>query len=326
MRISVCLVALMIAGCGDSGETGPIDAAPPTADANMNLLSQAGLYRNFATREIAPDLIEFAPTFALWSDGLVKRRWLRLPPGTSIDTSDMDHWIFPVGTQLWKEFRVGNGEVLETRLIERVGVADYRFGAYIWNAGQTEAVYTTGGQANVLGTDHDVPSASDCINCHRGEQGRILGFSAIQLDPALFPRVSFTVQPRPDGYRPTWTDPLGYLHANCGNCHNPNGSAASATTFRLRINVAEVDAATPDTTDLWTNMVGVNTDVFPPGPKDCGVGGLKWQRVAPHDLACSAVYARMMARGSGGVQMPPIASEHADTVMVDALAAWINSL
>jgi hypothetical protein len=323
MRISVCLVALMLAGCGDSGETGPIDAAPLTADANMNLLSQAGLYRNFATREIAPDLIEFAPTFTLWSDGLVKRRWLRLPPGTSIDTSDMDHWVFPVGTQLWKEFRVGNAQVLETRLIERVGVADYRFGAYIWNAGQTEAVYTTGGQANVIGTDHDVPSASDCISCHRGEKGRILGFSAIQLDPALFSQVSFTVQPRPGGYRPNWDAPLGYLHANCGNCHTPNGSADGVTQFRLRIAVSEVDGAQEDTL-LWGNMVDVATDIFPPGSKACG-GGV-WKRVAPRDLACSAVYARMMTRGSGAVQMPPIASKHPDTGMVDALAAWIGGL
>jgi hypothetical protein len=324
MRISACLVALWLAGCGDSGETGPIDARPPSADANMNLLSQAGLYRNFATREIAPDLIEFAPTFVLWSDGLVKRRWLRLPPGTSIDTSDMDHWVFPVGTQLWKEFRVGNGQALETRLIERVGDADYRFGAYIWNAAQTEATYSTGGQADVLGTDHDVPSASDCVNCHRGEPGRILGFSAIQLDPNLFSQVSFTVEPRPSGYRPTWSDPLGYLHANCGNCHNPNGAAASATTFGLRIAVAEVDGD-PTATDLYRNMVGVNTDVFPPGPKDCGVGGLKWQRVMPKNLACSAVYVRMMAR-TVGVQMPPIATEHPDSETVDILAAWIGDL
>jgi hypothetical protein len=324
MRISVCLVALaMLGGCGDSGESA-MDARP-SADANMNLLSQAGLYRNFATREIDPDLIEFVPNFTLWSDGLEKRRWLRLPPGTSIDTSDMDHWVFPVGTQLWKEFRTSNGLVLETRLIERAGPADYRFGAYIWNDAQNEAVYTTGGEANVLGTDHDVPSASDCVNCHRGEPGRILGFSAIQLDSDLFPQLSFTVRPRPAGYRPIWPDPLGYLHANCGNCHTPNGSAASATTFRLRIAVAEVDGA-PDATEMWTNMVGVNTDVFPPGPKDCGVGGLKWQRVAPHDLACSAVYVRMMTRGSVGVQMPPIASEHPDSVMVDAIAAWINDL
>ena len=137
--------------------------------------------------------------------------------------------------------------------------------------------------------------------------------------------MSFTVQPRPAGYRPTWTDPLGYLHANCGNCHTPGGSAASATEFRLRIAVAEVDGAA-DATEMWTNMVGVNTDVFPPGPKDCGVGGLTWQRVAPGNLACSAVYARMMARGSDGVQMPPIASKHPDAVMVNDLAAWINDL
>ena len=37
-------------------------------------------------------------------DRAAKRRWIQLPEGATIDTSDMDYWQFPVGTKLWKEF------------------------------------------------------------------------------------------------------------------------------------------------------------------------------------------------------------------------------
>jgi hypothetical protein len=336
MRLSAGLLVIALGACGDASVTSsadapgadapanaPIDARVPGADANMNLLSQAGLYSDFAARTIAPGLIEFTPAFPLWSDALVKRRWIRLPPGGQIDTTDMDHWIFPIGTQFWKEFALANGTILETRLIERVGDADYRFGAYVWNDGQTEAVYMTGGVMNVLGTDHDVPTASECVNCHKGENGRILGFSAIQVTPA--PQgVTFTTPPRAQGYKPAWTIPLAYLHANCGNCHNPNGSAASATSMLLRIGVAEVDGD-PTATAMYANIVGAPTDNFHKN-EDCGVGGLKWQRIMPMNLACSAIYVRMMARGMNSGQMPPIATKHPDMTAVDAVAAWIGTL
>ena len=54
-----------------------------------------------------------APTEALWSDGAVKRRFIYLPPGTTIDTTNMDEWVFPVGTKFWKEFSV-DGRKLRT--------------------------------------------------------------------------------------------------------------------------------------------------------------------------------------------------------------------
>ena len=49
----------------------------------------------------------YTPNFALWSDGAAKERWLSLPAGTEIDTSDPDDWRFPDGTRAWKQFAVG---------------------------------------------------------------------------------------------------------------------------------------------------------------------------------------------------------------------------
>ena len=41
-----------------------------------------------------------SPRYPLWSDGAEKQRYLSLPPGTQIDTSNMDDWKFPVGTRV----------------------------------------------------------------------------------------------------------------------------------------------------------------------------------------------------------------------------------
>src|SRR5205814_165387 len=82
-------------------------------------LSESGLYSDFASRTLAPRVIEYTPRYELWSDGATKRRFLLLPAGAKIDTSDMDNWAFPVGTKLWKEFR-RDGFLVETRLLQKV--------------------------------------------------------------------------------------------------------------------------------------------------------------------------------------------------------------
>ena len=100
------------------GETST-SALPPFSEK----LSEMGLYADFASKTISSAVVEYEPAYKLWSDGDEKRRWVWLPPGTKIDTSDMDHWVFPVGTRFFKEFAVG-GKRIETRMIERVSAAD----------------------------------------------------------------------------------------------------------------------------------------------------------------------------------------------------------
>ena len=45
--------------------------------------------------EIDPRNLAFAPQYPLWTDGAAKRRWISLPPGTAIDASDPENWVFP---------------------------------------------------------------------------------------------------------------------------------------------------------------------------------------------------------------------------------------
>src|SRR4051812_19214908 len=82
-------------------------------------LRDTGLYADAAMTSVAPGILPFSPQYPLWTDGAAKRRWIRLPPGATIDASRADAWEFPVGTKLWKEFSFG-GRRAETRMIERL--------------------------------------------------------------------------------------------------------------------------------------------------------------------------------------------------------------
>src|SRR5262245_30688341 len=111
-----CAVALSSAACGRSWVCDERDRA--LVSRAPEHLSETGLFADVARESLAPDIIAYAPRFQLWSDGADKRRWLWLPPGARIDTSDMDSWVFPVGTKFWKEF-TRDGVRVETRLLEK---------------------------------------------------------------------------------------------------------------------------------------------------------------------------------------------------------------
>ena len=91
-------------------------ASAHAADVLPERLSQTGLYADIAAKQIAPGVLSFSPQYPLWSDGARKQRWIALPPGTSVDASDSDAWVFPVGTRLWKEFAFDRR--IETRFLE----------------------------------------------------------------------------------------------------------------------------------------------------------------------------------------------------------------
>ena len=63
------------------------------------LLSQTGLFSDIASRTLSSGVLTYTPRYPLWSDGAGKDRFLYIPPGRPIDTSDMDRWVFPAGTR-----------------------------------------------------------------------------------------------------------------------------------------------------------------------------------------------------------------------------------
>jgi hypothetical protein len=181
--------------------------------------------------EPAPVVEAFSPQYPLWTDGATKHRSISLP--SPIDASG-DVWQFPVGTKLTKEFSFG-GVVAETRVMEKT--------ARGW-----QYAVIPGARVEVApGVAHVVPRTTDCQVCHT--EGP-LGFSALQLsgdrDPNAAhrePAVGIDLGGLIDrgmlrGYRgprapriaartPTERAALGYLHGNCGGCHNTRTSLAS---------------------------------------------------------------------------------------------------
>jgi len=298
----------------------------PALDARVHTLptrlSQAGFYDDASMTTPSADLLAYAPSFELWSDGAAKRRWIRLPNGTTIDATNVDDWSFPVGTELWKEFSV-QGRRVETRLLRRVSAdAEGWVGAaYVWNAEQTDALITIEGEQNVLDTEHDVPEARACMTCHGGRASVVLGFSAVQLahvpapgEVALDDLVAGgLVSPAPAPIvfagTPDEIAAVGYLHANCASCHN-GARPASHDAYRP-----------PESLDLW--LTAATAGDLSGSPTYRTALGHSVQPGRPDD---SAIVQRLRGRVFMGRQMPPIASEQRDETGLALVTRWIAGL
>lgn len=284
-------------------------------------LSQTGLYAEITTRTLAPGVMPFSVRFPLWSDGADKQRWLLLPEGTQIDTSAMDLWKFPIGTKAWKEFSLA-GQTLETRLLEK-RADGWLMVSYLWNDEGTDANVRPLGAKDVLGTGHDVPSQEDCTQCHGGAGDVLVGVSAIQLSTeggtGFITELSLAgkLSNPPAAEFPVPGDgiveqTIGYLHGNCGQCHNDQHFLASTRQLRLKLTV---DALTPETTPLYTTAPGALTDHVIDGTTIVVVPGKPLE---------SQLFVRMNRRDL--LAMPPLGSEIVDDPAVAAVEQWITSL
>ena len=350
-RSTVLMAALsglgaLVAACGDDGgETAAdaavsvVDAAAPDAmvdagpapDANIYpaSLRDTGLYSDFDGRVVASDVFEYEVNYPLWSDGALKRRWVHLPAGTQIDTTDMDFWVYPEGTKLWKEFR-DDTLLLETRLLWKKGpsVDDWVYVSYGWNMDQTDAIEMPDGATDVLGTNFDIPDQRNCSKCHQRTPDFVLGFAAIQLAHAqaganLASLVTDSLlTSNPEGVAPYFTVPgdteeeavLGYFHGNCGGCHNPHSDVMDTTALNMRLEVATLGTVAETTS--YSTIVGV-----PPMLALSGATSL----VEQGDPNASAVFLRMNMRATP-LQMPPRGTELLDDDFMTILSDWITGL
>jgi cytochrome c553 len=329
---------------GSAGvDAGEPDAAPdpwPAEDAGAGdagaqdyprLLSETGLFSDLARDVVAPGVRAYEPKYKLWSDGASKRRWLHLPNGAKIDTSDMDHWVYPVGTKVWKEFSV-QGVRVETRLLAKVAAERWVTVSYQWRADLSDAEAVPEGVENANGTQHDVPSAELCLRCHGNMRDRLLGVTAIQLSHDLGGVSLQTLIDEQRLSRPpagpfqipggaTAERALGYFHANCGHCHNPQSAVYAEIKSRAPYTggprfwekVSALGSLTE--TEGYASTVEQPNSVLP-----------NLHIVEPGSPSQSELFVRIGQRGPGSLQMPPIATEVVDTEGMAAIAAWISSL
>jgi mono/diheme cytochrome c family protein len=299
-------------------------------------LSGTGLYQKVAGLVVDPANRPYAPQYPLWSDGADKARWCFLPPGRTIDASRPEAWVFPVGTRFWKEFSF-NGRRVETRMLWHSSRNTWTYAAYLWRPDQTDAdlVAEAGGDSAAEiapGRTHRIPSQQDCLACHGNGGPQVLGFTALQLSDDRDPLAPHAEPLRPgmatlatlerDGLvtpaRRQWIDQppriqaerprtraaLGYLSANCGNCHQAEQPIPGvALILRQPVGLASlIDLPTHGEVPGWA---GRTRAIVPGAPEG------------------SLILHRMGTR-SPYTRMPPMASELVDTQAVELLRAWIS--
>ncbi len=337
-------------GGGGAGGTGGMADPMPT------LLSQTGLYADIPTKKLADGVHKFTPAYALWSDGAAKQRYAYMPPGGKITTDDMQYWQYPAGFKLWKDFS-RDGKLIETRLLQKLsnGVTDWYMVAFKWKDDYSDAEAVPMGVMNAMGTMHDIPSKEDCKGCHASMKDHALGFTAIQLSHNLPDSLNLTqidqmgwltTPAKAGGYPLPGNDTekaaLGYMHANCGMCHNYKSQvyktkvALDLWTYPDKIaTVAETPAYLSTVCDQWPGA-----DKFAPitaceaghatgAPMDAADIS-KPKRIVPKNPAESSLHDLMSLRATGMVgmmkQMPPLGSEIPDPTGLGLVDAWINAL
>jgi hypothetical protein len=337
MRLLALALALAAAACS-AGQ----DAAPAAAELPARL-ADTGLYADFDHGVIAADVLPFAPQYPLWTDGAAKHRWIRLPAGAAIDASDADAWSFPPGTKLWKEFAWKRR--VETRMIERLADGSWRFASYMWTADGRDAVLAPERGVRrayevAPGAFHDIPGRADCRACHDAHgQTRVLGFSALQLSPDRDPEALhadappagaadlaslaasgrlrglppelLARPPRIEAASPRERAALGYLHANCGTCHNSAGPLASLR-MDLETRVAPGRCSAPRGDALARESL-----------YHCDRAGPGALRVQPGASQRSVLVGRLSSRNPA-VQMPPLGTSVVDADAVSLVGAWID--
>jgi hypothetical protein len=321
-----------LADAGDASDAG--SGACAEAGVPPSTLECAGLYSDFASKTVAPNAQSYAPAVPLWSDGATKERWIELPPGQTIDATNPNEWVFPIGTKLFKQFTY-EGKRVETRMFQKTATNFWVHATYAWNPDETATTISFGATVPV---DSDggtwvIPTPDDCDLCHRGRLDRILGFEQVSLglDGAtgltlLQLVVQGLVSPAPTqvnlriGDDGTGLDApaLSWLHINCGvTCHNVNeGSDGYGAKMFLRLDPSLLDGSPVNST--WDPL---QTTINVP----CVSGSIQGlPRIVPGNPAASVIVQLTSERGV--LQMPPIASRVVDTADVATVVAWIQHM
>ncbi|REJ73515.1 MAG: hypothetical protein DWQ36_06915 [Acidobacteria bacterium] len=313
--------ALPALGSGDPGEG---QSAPAT-------LAETGLYSDFASRIVGEGIVAYQPRFPLWTDGLDKQRWMQLPAGASIDAASPELWEFPVGTKLWKQFALG-GKPIETRYMERVE-GGWVFASYAWNEDASAATLAprqgVRAAAEIApGARHDIPGSFDCASCHRGQKQRVLGLGPVQLaagrtgdgpDVVELTRRGL-LRGLPERFLSAPADPgpesrevlaRGYLHGNCGHCHNSEGPLASLQ-LDLRMEIDE-PAGEPAAIRTTSGIAASTSARSAPAAL----------RLDPGNPEGSQLLQRVGTRDPFA-QMPPLGTRVVDEKALELLTAWVR--
>ncbi|HEU5072774.1 MAG TPA: hypothetical protein VFU02_01345, partial [Polyangiaceae bacterium] len=231
---------------------------PPT-------LEETGLYDDLSDlNSYNRRAVPFRPEHALWTNGSLKQRFVVVPEGAQIDTSDRGAWQFPENTLFFKTFSYADAEAadgvrpIETRVLKKTATG-WEYHAYLWaddrsTAELLDGIHTTPVEVEYEGErfDHIVPARLDCRKCHESQPVGAIGFDELRLNTPFEEGGSITqlealvsagllteLPDDPDAIEhedETSARVLGYLQGNCAHCHN--GWSGPSSAFDLRHDVA----------------------------------------------------------------------------------------
>ena len=275
-----------------------------------------GLYSDWATRTVAANVRQYDPGLHLWSDGASKTRWIYLPPGTKIDTSNMDQWTFALGTKVWKEFVVGGARTRDAPALE---AAERRLVLHhLPLVGRPDRPPPSSPPASSTPTGRATrsPRRAPATTATRPlrRRARVRGGGAVVAagvgrddgDPHRRATSSPT-RPQSPITIPgdaTAAAALGYLHMNCGNpCHNPDTRRGARTPASSCGSTSRRWPASQTTADL-------DHRAWAASPSSQSRALTNPQIFTPCNPDDSAAYYRMDHRDGvdgtpGGMQMPP---------------------
>jgi uncharacterized repeat protein (TIGR03806 family) len=258
------MMALALAACG-AGQG--VHDNVILADKPAEKLSDYGFFASTnAGAAINEGVAPYDLVNALFSDHASKHRYVYLPKGQSATYNPTTVFDFPVGSVLIKTFAFApdmrdpalNERWIETRLLirKKEGWVAY---PYIWNAEQTEAVYSpVGGRQKIetispegkpLSIDYGVPNRNQCLECHSRDDDLVpIGPSARNLNhvgpsgtnqianwiergiltsaPADLPTVPYAY-----GDAPLDERARAWLDINCAHCHKIDGGASNSALY-----------------------------------------------------------------------------------------------
>jgi hypothetical protein len=336
--------------CGTSTfESKSKNAPSDFAMSEFNYLSETGLYQNIATGDLAANIRQYTPRFELYADAAQKRRYIFFPPGSQIIPTNLELWQYPSGTKIWKEFFIssaGAEKKIETRLLEKVG-NDWEVATFIWGEDQTDAA-RWGGQNGTVPIDiqldettrYTVPSYSQCILCHNQRSQSsdelhaepVLGFTSFQLSREYISELVLSDNLRepsiPWQRHRTYAvstperDVFGYMHANCGHCHNQRrtdmipGVGNPTFTLNYNLDTHTSRASTHVIKQIGKPVAGQGDPEFPSDAK----------LLVPASVSKSMIYLRMNTL-SIRHRMPLLGIANSDQQFINSrLKPWIQGL
>lgn len=269
----------------------------------------------------------------------------------------------------------GSNRKIETRYLEKTGKQDWTMETYIWNEAQTDAMLAPEEGIKDYyplknGKFYDIPSKQECQLCHSKagikdgpQRTPVLGFSALQLSDYRDPNAIHaepltsnmillsTLQKK---YRTSQSIPIadmpripetekaplqravfGYLHGNCGHCHNDSGVAETVTTLEFHHNV--------NTTHIQQNGT-YKTALFKPIADYLQPAGSPKYIINPGNSYMSALLYRMLEENEDYTfempawhhnagfsltvksKMPILGSNIIDQEAIDIISEYIDSL